>query len=191
MPKLTFGLGVVLRRRRQIRDKRGGADQPRKVDVRLPGKGNSNSHFARSVHLIITMLEWIRTSRLSLKNSLSLCIPMPSSQFRWGPPPGARRRQEVRPDPILAHRGEGPCAPPCDGTHRVRRRRATNRVLEVVQTEASRPVSLGPHPPVGSQLTALRFWSKALKKMNREKNENRPLLRPEEIRPIAVVPLSN
>jgi len=29
----------------------------RKVDVRLPGKGNSNSHGARPVHLIITMRE--------------------------------------------------------------------------------------------------------------------------------------
>ena len=44
----------------------------RKVDVRLPGKGNSNSHGARPVHLIITMMKWIRTSRLSIKNSLSL-----------------------------------------------------------------------------------------------------------------------
>jgi len=42
----------------------------RKVDVRLPGKGNSNSHGARPVHLIITMIKWIRTSRLSIKNSL-------------------------------------------------------------------------------------------------------------------------
>jgi len=42
----------------------------RKVDVRLPGEENSNSHGARPVHLIITMLEWIRTRRLSLKNSL-------------------------------------------------------------------------------------------------------------------------
>ena len=41
------------------------------VDVRLPGKGNSNSHGARPVHLIITMIKWIRTSRLSIKNSLS------------------------------------------------------------------------------------------------------------------------
>jgi len=40
----------------------------RKVDVRLPGKGNG----ARPVHLIITMIKWIRTSRLSIKNSLSL-----------------------------------------------------------------------------------------------------------------------
>ena len=46
-------------------------------DVRLPGKGNSNSHGARPVHLIITMTEWIRTSRLSMKNSLCpmLCNP--------------------------------------------------------------------------------------------------------------------
>jgi len=43
----------------------------RKVDVRLPGKGNPNSHGARPVHLIITMITWIRTSKLSIKNSLS------------------------------------------------------------------------------------------------------------------------
>ena len=42
----------------------------RKVDVRLPGKGNSNSHGARPVHLIITMIKWIRTSRLLINNSL-------------------------------------------------------------------------------------------------------------------------
>ena len=42
-----------------------------KVDVRLPGKGNSNSHGARPVHLIITMIKWIQTSGLSIKNSLS------------------------------------------------------------------------------------------------------------------------
>ena len=43
----------------------------RKVDVRLPGKGNSDSHGAGPAHLIITMVKWIRTSRLSIKNSLS------------------------------------------------------------------------------------------------------------------------
>ena len=37
------------------------------VDARLPGKGNSNSYGARPVHLITTMIKWIRTSRLSLK----------------------------------------------------------------------------------------------------------------------------
>jgi len=44
-------------------------------------KGNSNSHGARPVHLIITMIKWIRTSRLSIKNSLYVkallpCIPL-------------------------------------------------------------------------------------------------------------------
>jgi len=42
-----------------------------KVDIRLPGKGNSNSHGARPVHRIITMIKWFRNSRLSIKNSLS------------------------------------------------------------------------------------------------------------------------
>ena len=36
----------------------------------LKGWG-SNSHGARPVHLIITMIQWIRTSRLSIKNCLS------------------------------------------------------------------------------------------------------------------------
>ena len=35
-----------------------------KVDVRLPGKMNSNSDGARPVHLVITMIKWIRTSRV-------------------------------------------------------------------------------------------------------------------------------
>ena len=38
----------------------------------LPGKGSSNSHGAKPVDLIITMIKWIRTSRLSIKNSLFL-----------------------------------------------------------------------------------------------------------------------
>ena len=42
-----------------------------KVDVRLPGKGDSNSNGARPVRQIITMKEWIQTSRLSIKNSIS------------------------------------------------------------------------------------------------------------------------
>ena len=63
-----------------LRD-RQGPDRPRdvdhlsrKVDVRLPGKGKSNSYDARPVHLIITRLQWIRTSRLSTKNSLSVSL---------------------------------------------------------------------------------------------------------------------
>ena len=42
---------------------------PRKVDVRLPGKGNSIFQAARPVHQIISKIKWIRTSRLSMKNS--------------------------------------------------------------------------------------------------------------------------
>jgi len=33
------------------------------------GLGNSNYHGARPVHLIITMIQWIRTSRLPIKHS--------------------------------------------------------------------------------------------------------------------------
>jgi hypothetical protein len=44
---------------------------PRKVEVRLPGKRNSTSHDARPVHPIITMIKWIRTSRLAIKNFIS------------------------------------------------------------------------------------------------------------------------
>jgi len=36
------------------------------------GRENSNSHGARPVHLIITMIKWIRTSRLSIKNSADI-----------------------------------------------------------------------------------------------------------------------
>jgi len=46
----------------------------RKVDVRLPGKGNSKSHGARPVHQIITMIKWIRTSRLAMKERLELAV---------------------------------------------------------------------------------------------------------------------
>ena len=43
----------------------------RKVDARLPGKGNSNSDDEKPVHTIITMIKWIRTSTFLIKNSLS------------------------------------------------------------------------------------------------------------------------
>ena len=44
----------------------------RNVDARLPGKENSTTHGATPVHQIITMSKSIRTSRLSIKNPLSL-----------------------------------------------------------------------------------------------------------------------
>ena len=43
----------------------------RKVDFRLHGKGNSNTHGARPVNQIIKSMWWTRTSRLSIQNSLS------------------------------------------------------------------------------------------------------------------------
>ena len=43
----------------------------RNVDIRLPGKGNSNSHGARPVHQIIAMTNRLRTSRSSINKSLS------------------------------------------------------------------------------------------------------------------------
>ena len=49
----------------------------RKADARLPGTGNSGtgnskSRDARTVNLDITMITWIRTRRLSIKESLSV-----------------------------------------------------------------------------------------------------------------------
>ena len=44
--------------------------EARTVDIRLPRKGKSNTHCARPVHQIITMIKWSWTSRLSIKNSL-------------------------------------------------------------------------------------------------------------------------
>ena len=42
--------------------------------ARLSGEWNSNSHGARPIHLIITMIRWIRTSSSSVKLSLSLSL---------------------------------------------------------------------------------------------------------------------
>ena len=60
-----------------------------RVDVRLLRKENSNSHGARPVHVIITMIKWIRTGRLSIKNSHSLCARAgaPALFSCEGPPP--------------------------------------------------------------------------------------------------------
>ena len=44
-----------------------------KIDARLPGKENSNSHGATPVRQIISLMKWIRTSMLSINNSLSAC----------------------------------------------------------------------------------------------------------------------
>ena len=79
----TLGWRVIKKKKRRLKPEVGLQLVPlvkprslvpfsRKVDVRLPGKGNSNSHGARPVHLIMMMMKWIQTSRLSIKNSLSL-----------------------------------------------------------------------------------------------------------------------
>ena len=59
----------------------------RKVDVKLPGEGNSNLYGARSVHLIIAMIKWIRTSRLSIKNSLPTAVSL-AGEAKEGETPG-------------------------------------------------------------------------------------------------------
>ena len=63
----------------------------RKAAVRLPGKGNSNSHGARPVHLIITRIKWIRTSGSSIKNSLSLHLVAFSDEVWVGEPLAVQR----------------------------------------------------------------------------------------------------
>ena len=49
--------------------------ETKKVDIRPHGKGNLNSHGARPVDKITSMIKWIRTSRLSMKKSLSGFLP--------------------------------------------------------------------------------------------------------------------
>jgi hypothetical protein len=45
-----------------------------KVDVRLPGEGNSHSHGAGPVYYNMEMMWWIWTSMLSIQNCLSLSL---------------------------------------------------------------------------------------------------------------------
>ena len=77
------------------------------TQVRLPGNGNSNSHGARPVHLIITMIKWSGTSRLSIKKTVS-SRRRASCARRGGR--GGRRR------PALWSRG---CPFPGDGGVRI------------------------------------------------------------------------
>ena len=57
-------------RERGLLYERGAFVRSRRVDVTLLGKENSNSHGARQVNPSITMIKSVRTSRLSIKNSL-------------------------------------------------------------------------------------------------------------------------
>jgi len=67
----------------QVSTFQGKVNFARTVDISLPGKGNSNSNGTRPVHQIISMITWIRTSRLSTKNSLDFA----SLGTAYPPPP--------------------------------------------------------------------------------------------------------
>ena len=56
----------------------------RNVDKRLPGKGNSISHGARPVHQIMSMMKWLRTSKLSITKSLSVQVDQPGVRVESG-----------------------------------------------------------------------------------------------------------
>ena len=53
----------------------------KKVGLRLPKKRNSNSNGARPIHLITSTMKWIRTSRLSIKNSLVISARFTNAKF--------------------------------------------------------------------------------------------------------------
>ena len=62
---------VYLEEREEASEVEAGRGGGRPEVRRQPAhKGNSNPHGARPVHLIITMIKWVRTRRLSIKNSL-------------------------------------------------------------------------------------------------------------------------
>jgi len=82
--RALLGTAVAILSRDSGRRASQASQEHRKVDVRLPGKGNSNSHGARPVHLIIMMIQWVRTSRLSIKNSLRSRAGMSETEDRGG-----------------------------------------------------------------------------------------------------------
>ena len=56
---------------------------PRKADGRLPGKGDLDLHGARPFHRIISMIKWIWTIRLSIKDFLSKCSNPTTLRNDW------------------------------------------------------------------------------------------------------------
>ena len=60
-----------------------------------------NSHGARPVHLIITMIEWIRTSRLSIKNSLFQAV-RPEPKTKKGLNDGPKTPEAIKPEGDVA-----------------------------------------------------------------------------------------
>ena len=67
-----FGFGFGAWESEDLPSWKVDARLPGNENARLPGNENANSHGARSVHQIISMIKWIRTSKLSDKKSLSL-----------------------------------------------------------------------------------------------------------------------
>ena len=53
--QVVHSCGKVSGTHRRV-DEKDGIRQNRRVDIRLHGKGHSNAHGARPVHLIITMV---------------------------------------------------------------------------------------------------------------------------------------
>ena len=79
---------------------------PRKVDIRLPGKGDSNSHGARPV---FSMIKRIRTSGLSITkwtvppDSCASLPPSPPRPSHWDvPSPGDSTPADLTPAPAAA-----------------------------------------------------------------------------------------
>ena len=62
----------------------------KKIDARLPGKGHSKSQGARPVHMIITMIKWTRTSKLSTNKSLSVFACFKTNRGEGGEGEGTR-----------------------------------------------------------------------------------------------------
>ena len=72
-PNSRLGMGSWLRRSCRLQMDRVSRfrRQCRKIDTRLPGKRKSNSMAQGQSTKIISMMQWIRTSRLPIKDSLS------------------------------------------------------------------------------------------------------------------------
>ena len=60
------------KKKKKKHDHEGRRRKPVRIQVQNQEPETPNSHGARPVHLIITMIKWFRTSRLSIKHSLPL-----------------------------------------------------------------------------------------------------------------------
>jgi len=68
----TYGQKERERETEREKEKEKAKDTDKDQNKEIPQRQeNAKSHGARPVHLIITMIKWIQTSGLSIKNSLS------------------------------------------------------------------------------------------------------------------------